>query len=446
MKPRKHKALRPAKSGTQSKEFFHAKSARIGDKNNPYLQGRRLRPSAITGREPIGELIDNAFLAYNGGRLREACEVFTRKMLAPEATVGMTLSGALTPAGLGCSCIIPLIKAGFVDWIISTGANLYHDLHFAFNLPLHAGSPHIPDTELHRRRVVRIYDIYMHYDDVLLATDALLREILVQPEFQKEMGTAECHYALGKYAAEYEKQMGLKDASVLAAAYRAGVPIFTSSPGDSTIGMNIAGLALRGNKLKIDPTLDVNQTAAIVLGAKRGRVARAGRTTSVCGADCPCKNAPVHGQSAGAKGRSSGLPVPHNGKGTHGALIIGGGSPKNFMLQTEPQIQEILAIDEAGQDYFLQITDARPDTGGLSGATPSEAVTWNKVDPQKLPDMLVCYLDSTVALPLLTSYALARHKPRPLKRLYDRLGDLLQGLETEAQSTLLRRKPVSGAS
>ena len=231
--------------GTGSKEFRRMKQARLNDRKNPYLR-RRIQPHPITGRETASDLIENAFLAYNAGRLREACELFTDRMLAPRATVGLALSGAMTPAGLGCSSLIPLIKAGFVDWIISTGANVYHDLHFAFNLPLHRGSPHISDLELRKNRVVRIYDVYLHYDDVLLATDAVLREILLQPEFQKEMGTAELHFQIGKYAAAYEDQAGLKDASVMAAAYRAGVPVFTSSPGDSTVGMNIAGLALRG--------------------------------------------------------------------------------------------------------------------------------------------------------------------------------------------------------
>src|SRR5436305_11402242 len=105
--------------------------------------------------------------------------------------------------------------------------------------------------------------------------------------------------------------------------------------------------------------------------------------------------------------------------GQSGVLILGGGSPKNFMLQTEPQIQEVLGLAESGHDYFLQITDARPDTGGLSGATASEAMTWGKVDPDRLPDSVTCYTDSTLALPLLTAYALARHAPRPLRRLYD---------------------------
>jgi deoxyhypusine synthase len=141
--------------------------------------------------------------------------------------------------------------------------------------------------------------------------------------------------------------------------------------------MNIAALALEGNKCMIDPNQDVNETASIVLAAKRGG-----------------------GKSA--------------------VLICGGGNPKNFMLQTEPQIQEVLGIDERGHDFFLQITDARPDTGGLSGATPAEAVSWGKIDPDRLPDAVVCYLDNTVALPLLTSYAHARHKKRPLKRLYDK--------------------------
>lgn len=367
------------------------KNARVGDTDNPYLKGRSMRAKAIRGRERIAELIDNTFLAYNGGRLREACRLFTEKMLDNKATVGMTLSGAMTPAGLGCSSIVPLIEAGFVDWIVSTGANMYHDLHFAFNLPLRAGSPTIPDIELREHRIVRIYDIFLHYDDVLLATDAILRDILKQPEFQKEMGTPECYHLIGRYADEYERKAKIRGASVLAAAYRCGVPIFTSAPGDSTIGMNVAGLSMRGNKLKIDPTIDVNQSAAIVLGAKRA----------------------------------------HKGKGLHGSLLLGGGSPKNFMLQTEPQIQEILGISEVGQDYFLQITDARPDTGGLSGATPGEAVTWGKVDPDKLPDMVTCYMDNSVALPLLACYALSKRRRRKLKRLYLQLGRLMTQLSEE---------------
>jgi deoxyhypusine synthase len=353
-----------------------------------FMSGPRILPKNLTGKEKLPDIVDEVFLAYNSARLKEGCKLFAEKMLGPDVTIGMSISGALTPAGLGCSCIVPLIKAGFVDWIVSTGANLYHDLHFALNYPVRVGSFTMDDTELRDNDIVRVYDVLLGYSDCLMATDEILRSILIQPEFQKEMGSAELHHLLGKYAAEWERKAGLKDVSVMAAAYRAGVPCYTSSPGDSTIGMNVAGVELRGNKLRLNPSIDVNETTAYVLAAKR------------------------------AGGKSA-------------VVLWGGGSPKNFMLQTEPQIQEVLRIKEFGQDYFLQVTDARPDTGGLSGATPSEAVSWGKVDPDRLPDAVVCYTDTTIAMPILTHYALARHPRRKLRRLYDQRGQMMKALTRE---------------
>jgi deoxyhypusine synthase len=335
----------------------------------------RLLPEPIRKGMKVTDLIDTAFKAYNGGRLAEACRLFTQKMIAGDGTVGMSLTGALTPAGLGRAAIVPLMKAGFVDWIISTGANLYHDLHYGLGMHLYAGSPFLNDIELRRDGIIRIYDVLFDYD-VLLDTDAFVRHVIQGPEFQHTMATDEFHYLLGKYVYEREKKLGIKETSVLSAAYQYAVPIFTSSPGDSSIGMNVAAMALRDSKLFIDVNRDVNQTAAIVYAAKSS-----GSTSSV--------------------------------------FILGGGSPKNFMLQTEPQIQEVMGIEERGHDYFLQCTDARPDTGGLSGATPGEAVSWGKIDPENLPDCVVCYADSTITLPLLTSYALSKVAPRKRKRLYD---------------------------
>jgi deoxyhypusine synthase len=352
-----------------------------------FLQGRRIDPHPISASDSVVELIDNAFLAYNAARLREACRLFTEKMLAPDVTVGVSLTGALTPAGLGISALIPLIEYGFIDWIVSTGANLYHDSHFAIGLSLHQGDPHINDVVLRQEGVVRIYDIFFDYN-VLLSTDAFFRQIIASPEFQHSMSSAEFHYLCGKYIRERERVLEVGKKSLLGAAYEHGVPMYTSSPGDSSIGMNIAAMALQDNRLSLDVSRDVNETAAIVLGAKRSG-----------------------GKSA--------------------VFILGGGSPKNFMLQTEPQIQEVLGIDEKGHDYFLQITDARPDTGGLSGATPGEAVSWGKVDPDRLPDAVVCYVDSTIALPLITAYAVAKHPVRALKHLYERRESLLAALKSE---------------
>src|SRR5437899_4625662 len=346
----------------------------------------RLDPLGIGQHVSVAELIDQTFLACNGGRLREAAKLLVEKMLPDDGFIGLSLTGALTPAGLGKSCLIPLMKAGFVDWIVSTGANLYHDLHYGLDMALHQGSPFLDDVALHRDGVIRIYDVLFDYN-VLLDTDAFVREVIQGAEFQRPMGTDEFHCLLGQAVNERSRQPGLTDCSVLGTAYECGIPIFTSSPGDSSIGMNVAAMALRDAKLMFDVNRDVNQTAAIVYEAKS-----TGHKSSV--------------------------------------FILGGGSPKNFLLQTEPQIQEVMGIAERGHDYFLQCTDARPDTGGLSGATPAEAVSWGKVDPDTLPDCVVCYTDSTIALPLLTAYCLSRVKPRRLKRLYARRDEILNRVKS----------------
>jgi len=263
---------------------------------------------------------------------------------------------------------------------------------------MHQGNAQTSDIVLREEEVVRIYDIFFDYS-VLLDTDAFFRRMIEAPEFQKPMSTAEFHYRAGRYVFERERKLKIKNRSILAAAHEYAVPLYTSSPGDSSIGMNVAAKALQGNKLAFDPSLDVNETAAIVLAAKRGLIRDDHRT---------------------ARGRERVKASSSKTAGKSAIFILGGGSPKNFALQTEPQIQEVLGIDERGHDYFLQITDARPDTGGLSGATPGEAVSWGKVDPDRLPDAVVCYVDSTVALPIITAYALAKHKPRPARRLYER--------------------------
>lgn len=397
------------------------------------ISHKRIDPPGVTGQTSLVQVIEDVFLSYNAGRLREACRLFATKMLAEDVTVGLSLSGALTPAGLGTSCLVPLIEAGFIDWIVSTGANLYHDTHFALGMDMHQSRPGLDDLQLREHQVIRIYDIVFDYEN-LLGTDRFYRTLCRGEAFQKTMGTAEFHYLVGKYLdqsresraksqepsrvesresrAESRAEPGAgqsrepralalcsglstldsaRPSSLLEAAYRCAVPIFTSSPGDSSIGMNLAALQLEGSKLRIDPLRDVNQSAAIVYGAKK------------------------------KQGRS-------------GVFILGGGSPKNFILQTEPQIQEVLGLPESGHDYFLQITDARPDTGGLSGATPQEAMTWGKVNPEQLPDTVTCYLDSTVALPLIAVYALAQHPPRPLRRLMDYLESLTTQLEEDYSS------------
>src|SRR4029079_13508141 len=226
----------------------------------------------------------------------EGCQLFVRKMLAKNGTVGLALSGALTPAGLGISCLVPLVEAGFIDWIVSTGANLYHDTHYALGMDLYQAGPNLPDLELRENQVIRIYDIVFDYEN-LLGTDAFFRKLCRGEAFQQTMGTAEFHHLVGKYLAEGEQQAGRVGKSLLAACHRCGVPVFTRSPGDSSIGINLRARMLEGGKLRIDPLRDVNQSAAIVWDAKAG-----GGTSSV--------------------------------------FILGGGSPKTLLLRTEQHISQ----------------------------------------------------------------------------------------------------------
>jgi deoxyhypusine synthase len=356
----------------------------------------RLNPQPAARGARASQLVADTFHAYNASRLREGCELITRKMLPRDGLVGFSLTGALVPAGLGKSCLIPLIKAGFIDWIVTTGANLYHDIHYGLGMKLYRASPFLEDVELRKRRIIRIYDIVFDYS-VLLDTDAFICQVIRGPEFQRCMGTDEFHYLLGKYVHQCERKLGLKHTSLISVAYQYGVPCFSSSPGDSSIGMNVAAMSLAGCQLQFDVNRDVNQSTGIVYDAKQS-----GRTSSV--------------------------------------VILGGGSPKNFMLQTEPQIQEVLGLDEKGHDYYLQITDARPDTGGLSGATPSEAVSWGKVNPARLPDAVVCYADSTIALPLITAYALDNFEPRNPKRLIDQRDRILDRVARDYEKSPLYKK------
>ncbi len=364
--------------------------------------GRLLNPPPITAGLSVTDLVDQFFLAYNAARLREACQLMATKILDPDVTVGLTLSGALTPTGLGYAAIVPLIEAGFVDWVVSTGANLYHDIHRTLGYELYQVSPEVDDVALAEQQIIRIYDIVFERK-VLLETDAFLYRCLEAPEFQRRMSTSELHHRLGSYTRERERILGSPYKSILSAAHEAGVPLYTSSPGDSGIGMNVAALRINGFEVGFDPETDVNETTAIVYNAKR------------------------HG------GRSA-------------VIILGGGSPKNFVLQTEPQLQEVLGIEEKGHDYFIQFTDARPDTGGLSGATPNEAVTWGKIDPDRLTDTVVCYVDSTIALPILAAYVLAQCPRRPLRRLYDERQRMVDELVSVYQSRWQQMKPSDGAA
>src|SRR6188508_296328 len=352
-----------------------------------YLTGKPIRYYRPRGSADIHHLIEDGFQAFNAARLGEACRIFTDKMLLPEhdTTIALTVAGALTPAGLG-GCMVELMERGLVDFLISTGANLYHDLHYALNFTLHRGSPFVDDVQLYEEGVIRIYDV-LFPATVLLETDTYIREFLVRWGVDRPVSTAELHYALGQDLLALHPES--RDYSVLAAAAACGVPIYTSSPGDSSIGMNVAFHELMNDSgLMIDPNKDVNEICAFILAGKK-----------------------------------------------NGCVILGGGSPKNFYLQGQPTLWEVYGIPKGGNDYFIQITTDQVVWGGLSGATPAEAVSWGKVNPGVLPDTVVAYCDSTIAFPLFCEYVVgAPNARRPRKELVHKRDALVASLTREARA------------
>ncbi|HAK56542.1 MAG: deoxyhypusine synthase [Vicinamibacterales bacterium] len=353
-----------------------------------HLDGKVIRYYRPQGSEDVRRLIDQGFQAFNAGRLSEACHIFTEKMLAPEndTTIGLTVAGALTPAGLG-GCVIELMERGLVDFLISTGANLYHDLHYAMNFTLHRGSPFLDDIELYEQGIIRIYDV-LFPSSVLLETDAYIRDFLQREQFEGPMSSADFHHRLGRDL--LERFPGCEAHSVVASAAAVDVPIYTSSPGDSSIGMNIASNELLGGStFMIDSSLDVNEVCAIILAGNK-----------------------------------------------NGCVILGGGSPKNFYLQGQPTLWEVYGIPKGGNDYFIQITTDQVVWGGLSGATPAEAVSWGKVNPGVLPDTVVAYCDSTVAFPLFCEYVIGSAQGRrPRRGLMRQRETLLAELKRQAEAS-----------
>ncbi|MBI1390161.1 MAG: deoxyhypusine synthase [bacterium] len=356
--------------------------AKKSNSKKQYFQSK-ITPAGVRKGMSAKGLIDECFTSFNARGVRNACRLFAEKVYPANTTVGMSLTGALVPAGIGRSCLIPLIKSGYIDWMISTGANMYHDLHACLGYDMYEGRPDVDDCQLRKDDVVRIHDIYFHAD-ALFDTDAFIRKLFREYPIEGAVSSARIHRILGEALLQINPKA--HEISVLAAAAKMDMPIHTSSPGDSSTGMNIAALALEGKSILVDPNLDVNLTAAWVYDAKKS----GGKTA---------------------------------------ALILGGGSPKNFLLQTEPHIQEVLGLPEAGHDFFLQFTDARIDTGGLSGATPSEAVSWGKIDPSQLSSTQVVYGDCSVYIPLFASYILSSAPKLKAKRLWKRRDECMDKMQ-----------------
>lgn len=355
-----------------------SKKTRQHQLQHKYLCRPRILPQILKKGMKVKELVNEYSRsgAFNAGRLAEACKLYCH-MIEQNTTIGLTLSGAMSPTGMG-GILITLMENGFIDFIISTGANLYHDLHFALNLPIHQGDFRANDTELYKAGIERIYDIFIT-DEILLKTDKFIQDVACGISPDEPISTADFHYILGKAVLTDAPSPHL---SFVAQAAKYNIPIFVSSPGDSSIGMNLSYLKLKGKSIIIDTDLDVIQSTAIIFNSKK-----------------------------------------------NGVLSIGGGSPKNFYMQTQPTLAQILDINKGGHDYFIQVTTDAPQWGGLSGATPSEAISWGKIRSEEVKNHVVVYSDATIAVPILASYALSERKPQKKKYLYKHLPDYITSLK-----------------
>lgn len=334
------------------------------------FSGHKIDPPEISPNMTVPELIKfYGSTGYNARRLAEAAEIL-EDMINTNSTVCLTLAGAMTPIGMGRS-ISAMIDAGFIDWIVATGANVYHDLHFAYDLPVKQGHFDVDDDVLYAKQIVRIYDVYIKEMETLQAQDLLVQKDMKERsgEIPTNASTADIAYALGKAAKENAKY---PEKSFLAKAYERKVPVYMPAIGDSSIGLNMLPLLLEGKGVFPNTILDVAESAAILWKSRKS-----------------------------------------------GGLELGGGVPKNFFQQTGPALYQILKIKEGGQDYLIQMTDARPDTGGLSGATLQEGKSWGKIRTSHKGNVIV-YGDSSVYFPLLCSYALSVCKPRKHKELFSR--------------------------
>lgn len=363
-----------------------------------YEKSRRVDPRPITGRESPIELLDHAFSAYVGRQERTAFELM-RRSVSEDCSIFLTLSGAMTPAGLHQSCLIPLVERGIVSAITTTGANLYHDAHRIIGHAIREVNPNAGDLALRLARIIRIYDLGF-WEEALLDTDRLFSAIIRRPEFQRKMTTPEFHFLLGKAVHAIERELGVEQPSLLSRCYAHGVPIFVGAVQDGSIFLNVVKLRrLLGPEFKFE--LDINDDVYAMAAVQHW-----------------CR---------------------HHDSKRLAIWILGGGVPKNYTLQGEPLLDQILNVPTQGFDIDVQFCVDPVDNGALSSCPAGEGHTWGKVSVEAVESgSMYVHCDVTAVFPWLTHALLsdAKMKRQP-RRLMDRLSDAVAFLDKD----VAKRRP-----
>jgi len=276
---------------------------------------------------------------FQGRKLGEAFEIWLEMLEEEKITILMGLAGAMVPAGMR-RVISWLIRNRFIDVLVSTGANLFHDIHEALGFKHYIGSEFANDVELFKEGIDRIYDIFAHERE-FNQIDFMISQI-----FEETEGVLSSREIIERIAEKIRKVA--KEDSIVISAYDVGVPIFCPAIADSSIGI---GASLASRRCIVDTIKDVEELTEIV--------AKSGKT---------------------------------------GVIYIGGGVPKNFIQQTEV-VARLKNYEVAGHEYAIQITTDSPQFGGLSGCTFEEGISWGKISCRS--KKVQVFVDATIALPIL---------------------------------------------
>jgi len=323
----------------------------------------------------LGRTSFEARNVYRGARL-------FRRMIDHGDVIWLGIAGAGIAGGMG-GMVISLLEAGFIDVICSTGAQVYHDLHFAFDLPVKAISPNCDDNVLRRHGDTRIYDIGIRDKETLKAQDEIIRAFVKDcyKEYLSGKGLSswEFNYALGNWVLE---NCTYPQRSFVVKAAEMGVPIFWDSLANHSIAMNLVRTDRKGFPIHLSAQKDIFDSAAIAFSSRQT-----------------------------------------------GFIELGGGGPKNFIQQTGPTIDQILEIKFEGAGRGLQIGTAIEKEGSLSGCTFSESVTWGKYREANDEKLVQIWGEYSVIFPLLAVYALDNCKTRPSRNMISQIPAFIKKLE-----------------
>ena len=339
------------------------------------MQGQEIVPVRWKKGFTIENIIDNfgktcfeARNVANGANL-------LKEMIDGNDTIWLGVAGAGPVGGLG-GYIIDLLEAGFINAICSTQAQVYHDGHFAFGLPVVQGNPRVDDNALAKDGTTRIYDINVRMKETLIKQDEIFRGFAKSLKGRK-MSTADYSNEWGKFVLKNSKH---PERSWVAKAAELGVPLYWDSESNGSIGMNNAALYTKGIKVDPGPSLSMLEAAAIVYNSPQ-----------------------------------------------LGFFELGGGGPKNWIQTLAPMLSQIFKVEYEGADRGIQITTASEKDGGLTGCTFEEAVTWKKYKDARF-GLVKVWAEYSLIFPLLVGYAVENCEPRSQMRLYDKKDGFLKQL------------------